>query len=130
MAFAEKAVVMTKTGIVSDAVLKIGPGRYDFWLVVDISAMAAGGYRFLLQGADAKDFDAASQIVNLAMLDIGNSPMLLGGATSLGIGRYAIPFVNEISDESGELGWIRLNLIMTDVGPIIFKSWLSREMRS
>ena len=157
-AFAEEAVTVAESGVVQageeDVVLAVGPGRYDAWWVVDVSAMGISepteeegetpatvsdeGYRLILQGCDTEDFDAGEgdTIVNLAVLDLGAAAALLGGATDqVGPGRYVVPVSNEIKQQQNALKFVRLYVLVTnpeaegeeEAASITFKSWLSKH---
>lgn len=166
-AFAEDAVTLTASGVVqegeTDKVLTIGPGRHDMWLVVDVTAMAqkpdvvtgegeeevttpsgpAGGYRFILQGSDAEDFDVsegeATKVVNLAQFEVGDTAALAAGATDQTEGRYLIPAANEIKQQFEDCKFVRLYVLITATveleegeeeevpESITFKAWLSKE---
>ncbi|WP_276200317.1 hypothetical protein [Chelatococcus sp. XZ-Ab1] len=124
-------VTMTATGNVQkggvDAVFKIGKGRQDMSLVVDISAYDATtgdeGYTFLLQGSNAEDF--SDDIENLAALEIGPAAVRTGGARTSPIGRYGIPVSNDLIDE---FTYVRLRLIAAGTTPsITFTAWLSER---
>lgn len=124
-----EGVTLTATGNVqkngSDVVLKIGKGRQDMALVIDVTSYDATDgdelYTFLLQGADAANFSGS--IENLAMLEIGPTAARTGGARTSPTGRYAIPVSNDLMDE---FTYLRLRLIAGGTTPsITFSAWLS-----
>lgn len=111
----------------ADRILKIGRGRNDFSWVVDVSAIEIASndevYTFLLQGSNSATF--ASGIVNLAMLQLGATEVLLGGAGDSVVGRYMLGVAN---DMLADYDYVRLNVIIagTIAVGITFSSWLTK----
>jgi hypothetical protein len=124
-------VTLTATGNFqinsADVVLKIGKGRQDMSLIVDVAALdvASGNelYDLLLQGCNAQDFSTA--IENLAHIELGHTSVRKGGARTSPIGRYAIPVSNELL---GEFEFVRLRLVAAGTTPsITCTAWLSER---
>jgi hypothetical protein len=123
-------VTMTATGnfqiAAADVVLKIGKGRQDMALVVDVSALdtASGDelYSLLLQGCSVNSF-SGQPIENLAHLELGHTSVRKGGARTSPIGRYAIPVSNDLISE---YEFVRLRLVAAGTSPsITCTAWLS-----
>jgi hypothetical protein len=124
-------ITMTATGNVQkggvDAVFKIGKGRQDMALVIDVSALAVSGgderCAFLLQGCNEEDF--SDDIENLAYLELGATGARDGGARTSPVGRYGIPVSNDLIDE---FTYVRLRLIAEGAAPsVTFTAWLSER---
>lgn len=82
-----------------DAVAKIipiGDARFDAMAVIDLTAIAIDGndevYNLIIQGSTASDF--SSDVVNLAVLNLGATEVAAGGAEDAVIGAYELPFNN------------------------------------
>lgn len=124
-------VTLTATGNfqinAADVVLKIGKGRQDMSLVVDVAALDTSSgnelYDLLLQGCAAQNFSGA--IENLAQIELGHTSVRTGGARTSPIGRYAIPVSNEILSE---FEFVRLRLVAAGTTPsITCTAWLSER---
>jgi hypothetical protein len=112
-----------------DRILKIGKGRADMQLVVDVATIEIASndelYTFLLQGCNTADFSTGSPAIeNLAMLQLGATEVRAGGARDSVIGRYQVPCSN---DMVGDWTYVRLNVIISGsiATGIKFSSWLS-----
>ncbi|MBN9446653.1 MAG: hypothetical protein J0I67_07050 [Bosea sp.] len=126
-------VTLTATGNFqiggNDVVLKIGKGRQDMALVVDVSALYVAGadelYDILLQGCSVSTF-SGQPIENLAHLELGHTTVRTGGARTLPIGRYAIPVSNDLL---GEFEYVRLRLVAAGATKsITCTAWLSERL--
>lgn len=98
----------------TDVVYKIGKGRQEMSLVVNVKTMTTTGnqrYTFLLQGCDDKDF--TGPVENLAILDLGAGSARLGGARTSPIGLYGIRVSNDMVDE---FEFVRLNVVVAGTG--------------
>ena len=115
----DKATMLKDAGLVAaDAaatvasVAKIwncGNGRIDARVIVDATAVEVDtgneSYEIIVQGSKSASF--ASGVVNLASRTIGDSSVLGGGQSADSpVGRYEIPFTNEVQDTRYE--YIRL----------------------
>jgi hypothetical protein len=129
--FAED-LTLTATGNVqfaaADVIYKIGPGRMDSVLIVNVTALDVAGadelYDFFLQGSDSPTF--ASGIHNLAHLQLGAAALLGGGANVASIiGRYEVPFQNVIAG-SIMLDFVRLRLVAAGATKsVTFDAWIA-----
>lgn len=116
-------LVSAASGVIADAsatpvVIKIGAGRQDMTLVVDVFAIktTAGNehYSFVLQGCNDAAF--SGPIENLAVIGMGASGARQGGAQTSTIGQYAIPLSNDLVQQ---YTYVRLNLIEAGTSPSI-----------
>jgi hypothetical protein len=82
-----------------DKILDIGSGNYEADIVIDVSAceVATGdeAYRIGVQISDSATF--ASGFYEVVALSLGDASPLAGD-TDMGVGRYIIPFRNQIAD--------------------------------
>ncbi|GJD94145.1 hypothetical protein [Methylobacterium iners] len=121
--FTEDAT-LTASGVIqrfgSDVVLKLGAGRQDTSLVLDVEAIktTAGNERcvLVLQGCNNDSFTFAP-IENLAHIELGASGARIGGARTSPDGRYAL----DVSNEQGgtEYTFVRLNAVLFGTAPSI-----------
>jgi hypothetical protein len=81
-------------------IVDLGVGRFEGLLVVDVSAIEIASndelYRIVVQGSSSATF--ASDIQNLASLDLGATEVRDGSGIDSVAGRYEIPFQNEQND--------------------------------
>lgn len=77
-----------------------GDGRMDAMALFDVTALAIDGddelYNLLIQGSTSSSF--ASGIVNLAVLQLGATEVMPGGASDSAVGTYELPFTNVFND--------------------------------
>ncbi len=101
----------------ADQEIDLGEGRFDGMLVIDGSAMTTGGaaeeeYVLQLQGSTVAGM--ATDKVPLAQLHMGDATKILGDE-DIGIGRYEVPFCNEVAGELQR--YIRLYFDVTGTLP-------------
>ncbi|HZH50264.1 MAG TPA: hypothetical protein VEZ16_00130 [Microvirga sp.] len=115
-------VTLTATGNfqknAQDVVLKIGKGRQDMALVVDVSALNVAAdqkYSLALQGCSVNTF-SGQPVENLALIELGHTSVRAGGARTSPVGRYAIPVSNDLIDE---FEFVRLRLVASGTTPSI-----------
>lgn len=81
-------------------ILDVGDARLDAVLIVDVSAIEIASdneeYDIILQGSSSATF--ASDIQNLAQMNLGATEVRQGGAIDSVAGRYEMPFTNEQAD--------------------------------
>jgi hypothetical protein len=81
----------------SAKVLTVGEGFFKGVLVIDVSAIEIASndeaYRICVQGSTSATF--ASDVQNLAILQLGATEVNPGGAIDSTTGRYELPFTNE-----------------------------------
>jgi hypothetical protein len=83
----------------ADKILDLGASRFDGRVIVDISAIevASGneGYKIKTQFSNSSSF--ASGIIGGPLLYVGDSSLLIGESADSVVGRYELPFCNEIN---------------------------------
>lgn len=95
-------------------------------VIADVSAVkyTAGdeNYQLLVQGCNASNF--SSDVENLAILELGDASVLLGGADiDPGVGQHRIPFCNTKAGRNYR--YVRLRYVIAGTSPsITFKAWL------
>jgi len=129
--FAED-LTLTATGNIqfaaADVIYQLGPGRMDTVLVINVTAVdvSTGNelYDLYLQGSDSATM--ASNVHILGHLQLGDSTVLLGGATVDSIiGRYELPFQNVVAG-SILLDYARMRLVAAGTTPsITFDAWIA-----
>lgn len=81
-------------------IIDLGEGRFEGVAVVDVSAIEIDSnneeYDILIQGSSSAIF--ASDIQNLAQMNLGATEVRQGGAIDSLVGRYELPFINEQND--------------------------------
>lgn len=110
----------------ADRILKIGHGRQDFSLVVDVSALDIVSndekYTFLLQGSNAANM--AAPLENLAIIELGATEVRAGGARDSVVGRYMVGVSNDVI---GDWDYVHLNVIIAGTTPTItFSAWITK----
>lgn len=84
-------------------ILDLGAAEVLGEMIVDITAIeiATGdeGYTIILEGSDSSDFSTGTPLITqLAILQVGDGATLLGAAaTDSTVGRYRVPFRNEVN---------------------------------
>ncbi|MBN9155811.1 hypothetical protein [Microbacterium sp.] len=128
---ADGAAAITADGVTqvggSAASKKVGPGRFEAVLIVDVSALDISSadevYHLLLQGSSAANF---SSVETLAQLSLGATAARPGGAVNSVIGRYEIPFITEQHDAVYD--YIRLYVDVAGTTPsITLKAWIAER---
>jgi hypothetical protein len=83
----------------ADKILNLGLGRVDGRVIVDVTAIevATGdeSYRIKTQFSNSATF--ASGVVGGTQLHLGDSSVLIGESADSVVGRYELPFTNEIN---------------------------------
>lgn len=81
-------------------IIDVGNDRFEAVMVIDVSAVEIASndeeYDLLIQGSSSPTF--ASDIQNLAQLNLGATEVRQGGAIDSVAGRYEVPFTNEMAD--------------------------------
>lgn len=108
---------------------KLGPGRFEGVLIVDVSAIDIAStdevYHLCLQGAASGD-DAFTTVETLAQITLGATAARPGGAIDSVIGRYEIPFITEQHDTT--YSWVRLYVDVGGTTPsITLKAWIAER---
>lgn len=103
MEFKDAGLVAASAAATVDAAAKIvdvGTARFDGTMIVDVSAIEIASndeeYDILVQGSSSATF--ASDIQNLAQLNLGATEVRQGGAIDSTTGRYEVMFTNEVAD--------------------------------
>jgi len=131
LVLADGAAAITASGVTqvggAAATKKVGPGRFEAVLIVDVSAIKISAndeiYTLLLQGATS---DAFSTVETLVSLDLGATEVRKGGAVDSVIGRYEIPFTTEQHDTVYD--WIRLYVVTDGTSETItLKAWIAER---
>jgi hypothetical protein len=131
LVLADGAAATTASGVSqvasADAEKKLGPGRFEGVLIIDVSAIKISAndetYTFLLQGAAS---DAFSAVETLVSLDLGATEVRKGGAVDSVIGRYELPFITEQHDTVYD--WVRLYVVTDGTSEsITFKAWIAER---
>jgi hypothetical protein len=109
-------------------ILDMGAGRFDGTVVVDVSALDIVSndeeYNIIIQGSSSATF--ASDIQNLAMLNLGATEVRDGGAIDSLVGRYEIGVTNEQADVTYR--YIRAYTFVAGTTPSInYTAWLSND---
>lgn len=127
---ADGAAAMTADGITQVASAnvskKLGPGRFEAVLIVDVSAMDIVSndeiYNIMLQGTN----DAFTTKEILAHLALGATEVRPGAAVDSVIGRYEVPFITEQHDVNYDT--VRLYVDLGGTTPsITFKAWIAER---
>jgi len=130
---ADGAAAITADGVTqvasAAAYKKVGPGRFEGVLIIDVSAIDIVGndeaYHLLLQGAASGD-DAFTTVETLAQITLGATEVRPGGAVDSVIGRYEIPFTTEQHDTVYD--WVRLYVDVAGVSAsITLKAWIAER---
>jgi hypothetical protein len=83
----------------ADKILNLGLGRVDGRVIVDVTAIevATGdeSYRIKTQFSNSATF--ASGVVGGTQLHLGDSSVLIGESADSVVGRYELPYTNEIT---------------------------------
>lgn len=83
----------------SDKILDLGDHRMDATVIIDVTAIevASGDeiYRLKLQFSDSATF--ATGVIGGPQLHLGDSSTLIGESADSVVGRYELPFTNEIN---------------------------------
>jgi hypothetical protein len=81
-------------------VLDLGQARFEGVAIIDVTAIEIASndeeYDIIIQGSSVSNF--ASNVQNLAQLNLGATEVRQGGAIDSLTGRYELPFVNEQAD--------------------------------
>ena len=84
----------------ANKIIEVGAARLDATMVIDVSAIDISSsdeaYKIIVQGSTSPTF--ASNIENLAVLDLGKSAARLAGAKDSVAGRYELFFTNQQAD--------------------------------
>ena len=123
----------TATQAALGGIQDVGSGRADMTLVAEVSAISAAGatqqYDLVMQGSNSPTF--ASGIQELARYRLGNTAVRDGADTSV-IGRYEIPFSNEMpvnGPVTNELRYIRFRLAIAGTTPsITLAAWITKSV--
>lgn len=99
-----EGVTLTADGAIqassADVIVNCGPGGRDMLFVADISAAnLASGHRYVItvQGTNDATFGTAANSENLAQIEIGHTGTRAPTAKTSAIGRYEIPFTNDVN---------------------------------
>lgn len=131
LVLADGAAAITADGVTqvggADATKKVGAGRFEAVLIVDVSAIDISSadevYHLLLQGSNASNF---SSVETLAQLSLGATAARPGGAVNSVVGRYEIPFITEQHDTVYD--YIRLYADVAGTTPsITLKAWIAER---
>lgn len=83
----------------SDKIVDLGAGRFDGRVIVDVSAIevASGDeiYRIKTQFSNSATF--ATGVIGGTQLHLGDSSTLIGESADSAVGRYELPFTNQIN---------------------------------
>lgn len=106
---------------------KVGPGRFEAVLIVDVSALDIVSnderYHLILQGSNTSNFAAKE---SLAEYILGATEVRPGGAVDSVVGRYEIPFTTEQHDTVYD--YIRLQVDVSGTTPsITLKAWIAER---
>lgn len=111
----------------SAKIIKVGAGRFEAVMMVDVSAITVGAdnvYNIIIQGSNTADFSGAKE--NLAVLNLGNTAVRPGGAITSLIGRYEVPFHTDINDVIYD--YVRVYVDVAGTTPSVdFKAWASTK---
>lgn len=130
LVLADGAAAMTADGITQVASAnvskKLGPGRFEGVLIVDVSAMDISSadevYHLLLQGSN----DSFATKETVAQYSLGASAARPGAPANSVIGRYEIPFTTEQHDTV--YTDVRLYVDLAGTTPSIqFKAWIAER---
>ena len=131
LVLADGAAAITADGVTqvggAAATKKVGPGRFEAVLIVDVSAIKISAndesYTLLLQGASSSAFSAVETLVSL---NLGATEVRNGGAVDSVIGRYELPFITEQHDTVYD--HIRLYVDAAGTSPsITLKAWIAER---
>ncbi|MDI7862535.1 hypothetical protein MRS76_11240 [Rhizobiaceae bacterium n13] len=131
LVLADGAAAITASGVTqvggNGAVKKMGPGRFEGVLIVDVSAIKISAndeiYTLLLQGSSAEAFSTHETLASLAL---GATEVRPGGAVDSVIGRYEIPFTTEQHDAVYD--WLRLYVATDGTSEsITLKAWIAER---
>lgn len=131
LVLADGAAAITADGVTqvasAAATKKVGPGRFEAVLIVDVSAIKISAndesYTLLLQGAPSSAFSAVETLVSL---NLGATEVRNGGAVDSVIGRYELPFITEQHDTVYD--HIRLYVDVAGTSPsITLKAWIAER---
>lgn len=123
------ASAVVKTNDDGATAMDIGPGRHDFTLVVDITALDIASANelvtFVLRGSANADMSDPQQ---LAILQVGATASRLGGAIDSVIGRYLVEAANE-APMGTEWEYVDLDVIVSGTTPsVTFSAYLSLDI--
>lgn len=78
-------------------IVPVGDGFYTGVAVIDVTAIetASNDERYVIQLQGSTSATFASDVQNLAALELGASAVRSGGAITSTVGRYELPFTNE-----------------------------------
>lgn len=106
----------------------VGTSVYEGELEIDVSAVeiATGNelYTVAIQGSSSATF--ASNIQNLAMIDLGATGARKGGAIDSTVGRYHLPFVNKQDDVVYQYLRVHTTVAGTIATGINFTAWIGQ----
>ena len=106
----------------------VGAARFEAVMLIDVSALdiVSNDERYIIcvQGSSSATF--ASNIENLAMIELGATEVRAGGAKDSGIGRYELPFMNEQNEVIYR--YLRIYVDVAGTSPsATFKAWASTK---
>jgi len=110
----------------ADKIHDVGQARFEAVMLIDVSAIDIVSnderYVVLVQGSSSPTF--ASNIENLAAIELGATEVRSGGAKDSTIGRYELPFCNE--QDSEIYRYLRIYVDVAGTTPsLTFKAWAS-----
>jgi hypothetical protein len=97
----------------SAAILDLGLSRVDGRVIIDVSAIdvASGDESYLLRTQFSNSSTFASGVIGGPIVQLGDSTVLIGESADSVVGRYELPFCNEINGVT-----YRYMRMYTDVG--------------
>lgn len=118
----------------ADKILDLGgtnSARMEGTVVIDVSAIEIASndeeYDIILQGSSSSSF--ASNIQNLAQMNMGATEVRQGGAIDSATGRYEMPFTNEQDDVTYR--YVRLYTVVAGTiaggGGINYKAFIALQ---
>jgi len=97
-------------------IIDVGDARFEAVMIIDVSAIEIDSdnevYDIIVQGSSSSSF--ASDIENLAGLNLGATEVRIGGAKDSTVGRYELPFTNEQDDT--RYRYLRVYTLVTGAG--------------
>lgn len=115
-------------GIGASPIIDLGSGRFDACLVLDIAAIDVASsdesYDLIIQGSNSATF--ASGIQELARRRLGHTSTLKGAASSA-IGRYELPFTNDVLDTEYRYLRVLVDVAGTSPSITIRTAWFTKD---
>lgn len=83
----------------ADKIVTLGAGRVDGRVIVDVSAIevASGNEAYAIKTQFSTSATFASAVIGGTQIELGDSSVLIGESADSAVGRYEIPFTNEIN---------------------------------